>query len=156
MDQFQKLREKMAASGFEPRQATWGQAIVLTGQRRTFKWRWVGTALWENAVAFKTKKLDVPELTSFIEQAKHWAIANKRGWMRGMQSGQAIIVLVVADQITEAARQLAAKSWEIEFARFTVVAVTDNRTATIARGPKFVGAMFRPHLVKRLTALASA
>lgn len=135
--------------GFLCQENPW-KGCLVAGQKRTFKLRWIATALWENVVVYEVKHLDVPTYNRLLMETRNWALANKKGAMRGMQSGQVFETIIIAKTVDPIAAKMVRGTWNFEFAQFTLCAAQIDGENLVPIPPRFVGSVYKRHLLARL------
>lgn len=156
MTQLDHAQRVLVREGFQTGTTELAGQVVLTAQKRTFRLLWFATAIWENIVVFRVNNLDDERLRTFVQAAKSWAMNEKRGLPRGLQSGQAILVVVLATSVSPAAVKLARRTWHTEFGRFVAAGLSDGRVKTLPTRRALIGLVYRSHLLGRLSTVLDA
>ena len=131
-----------------------GKRAVI-GYEKTFKWRWFATQMNTFVVVadMGEEELTVEKLESFLEASFAYAKRNYRGWPRGFQSGMAVIVILISENVHPEAGQYCselktAKKW----AGFSVPVVVDSKSKEVFKFRKdpMWGRIYYPHFRKMI------
>lgn len=111
---------------------------ALVGYRSKFKLAWAATKLHLFTVLYPTDLASPMQLDALSQDALDYAKATK-GALRGLQSGVAIIPVLVARSVSDQARAAALARPEKKFAAFVLPAVVDLTTGqTFSYSGRFV------------------
>ena len=130
-------------------------------RRADFRWSWFGTRLHTFVVVFDAPRVTRSEASGLITAAQQYAIDNKGGLPRGLQTGSATIAVVLSDDPPPDVRELFASRAKHRYAAMLVPVLAEPSTGELTRdgGKRFVGSVYAGHLgglVERVIAPALA
>ncbi|WP_299411396.1 hypothetical protein [Acaryochloris sp. IP29b_bin.148] len=100
---------------------------TIIAARRTFNWEclltWVNYTVFVRRVPLLNAQVMATDQLTLMQQAQK---ANQSPLPRGFQSGNAVLVAYIADQVDLEARQLCQRKTKIRFAQFYVPAALDQ------------------------------
>jgi hypothetical protein len=145
------LAARLAADGCEVSTEDWGGMPVLVGYRSEFRLRWFATKLHLFVVAAAVPEVTPDAIEGFTTTGMDYALARK-GSMRGLQSGVAVLPALVGPSIDPAAVQWAKRKQRNRFACMARPVVVDPTTATPSyyKGRTMVGAIYQGYLLRKL------
>ncbi|AXG76481.1 levansucrase [Streptomyces paludis] len=145
------LESRLAADGCAPRQDNWGGAPVLVGRRADFRLRWMATRLHLFTIAAAVPHIDFQTIATFTNQSLQYARKNKGGLPVGLQTGVAVLPVLVSERVDPAALAWAREKQRNEFACIARPVVVDSARGEIAffRGHPMIGGIYSSHLVKK-------
>ena len=134
---------------------------TVIGYDKRFRWRWLATQLNTFTVAtdFGDAPVDVELLRRHAAGAFALAQRDYRGWPRGLQSGLAVIQVLLSTRLTpEAIDYCRRLSADRKFAGFVIPVVADPVTGDVhyfERAPLW-GRIYFPYFRQAVEALAAA
>ena len=138
------------------RHAVGGRDVVVL-RRADFRARWVLTRLHTMVLLADADAVDVADLESFADDAKRWAKRNKGGLPRGLQTGIAVLPVLVADAATPAAVSFAERRPDKDFAAVALPMLVDTGTGRLHAysGQIIWGAVYRMFLGEQQRVIAA-
>ena len=122
----------------------------VIGYEKVFKWKWIATQLNTFIVTsdFGDEQVDVDTIKKHLEASFNYTKIHYSGWPRGLQSGIAVISILISSNLTQEAIDFcvglqAAK----KYAAFTIPVVhdaTNNKTYEFKSYPMW-GRIYFPH-----------
>lgn len=104
---------------------------TIIAARRTFNWEclltWVNYTVFVRRVPLLNAQVMETDQQTLMQKAQQ---ANQSPLPRGFQSGNAVLVAYIADQVDLEARQLCQRKTKIRFAQFYVPAASDHEGQT--------------------------
>lgn len=122
---------------FEEQNIYAGQANIngldcTVGYIKKFKWSWFGTQLNTFIIVAETDQpIDAIGLQQFSKSCYDYAIANNKGWPRGLQSGIGSIAVVQAKEIMPDAIKFAEGFSTTHFSAFELLVLMDMEKRTV-------------------------
>lgn len=142
------VESRMVAAGYQIQQS---DAYGLIGYRKEFKLRWMASTLHLLVHVTAVPQVTGQGLMEHTQAALEHAKA-RRGEMRGLQSGVAVITAVVGETADEAAHDYARREIVKGFAAFAWPTVVDLgagvRTSHVGR--PVIGAVFTPWMRQQI------
>jgi hypothetical protein len=138
----------LAAGGLQPTRVTIAGHETVSGSTSAFKWRWMGSRLhsFVYIAVFQPGSAASGALDEYMAAAVQDAI-NKKGLMRGAQSGVAAVAVAAIDHSTLQEQAWAAKPHGRRFAAMTFPVLADPTTGTVVRPERMiVGGLFTGYL----------
>lgn len=135
--------------GYEVTSDTVDGRPAVVGRRSDFRLRWMASRLHTFVVVsrFGPAGTDTGALDHFLDAACQYAVKNKEGLPRGLQTGTAAVAVAVMDQVDGDAAAWAGHHHGRRFAALTYpVAVETTTGLVIHPGPAVLGAIFNSHL----------
>jgi len=107
------------------------ESMTAIAARRTFNWEclltWVNYTVFVRWIPLLTAQVMEADQQTLMQKAKQ---ANQSPLPRGFQSGNAVLVAYIADQVDLEARQLCQRNTKIRFAQFYVPAASEQQGQT--------------------------
>ncbi len=144
---------RLRQDGCEVTRENWNGSPVIVGHRADFKLRWMGTRLHLFTIVSAVPVVTVPVVEGFTNATLDYAI-DRKGALRGMQSGVAVLAGLVTVFAEPAAVEWAAARQRVRFAAMArpVVVDTHRRVRACYRGTPALGAVYAGHLRRKLDA----
>ncbi len=130
----------------------------IIGYEKKFKWTWMATQLNTFIVVtdFKDKEIDEDLIKHHLSESFQFAKQNHKGWPRGVQSGVAVISVLISSKVSGEAKEYcqklkSGKSW----AGFSIPIVHDSKnheTYQFDKNPIW-GNIYYPHFKKLVNSL---
>lgn len=115
----QRIHTTMSSTGLQPGMATIAGFSTVVGGSSTFKWQWMATKLhWFVYATVMAPGTPADALDRYLDEACQDAI-NRKGVMRGAQSGVAAVSVVAIDGVAPEVEQWATKPHGRRFAALT-------------------------------------
>ena len=133
-----KIEAAFGASGLQPARANIGQAVAVVGTTSRFRWRWMATKL--NVCIYAAWFLPgttVEMLDHYLAAACQDAI-DRKGALRGLQTGVAAITAAIVDSATPEQVAWAATPHGRRFAAITFPVLVDAGTRRVVRPERMV------------------
>lgn len=93
----------------------------VVGYVKKFRWRWLATQLNTFVIIGEVDGTIQPlMMRNFSKACYQYAIANNRGWPRGIQSGIGSVAILIGDEITQEAAAYCMASPEMHFSAFEI------------------------------------
>lgn len=145
------LASRLAADGCVISSERWGAHEVLIGHRSDFRVEWFATNLNLFTVAAPAGVIALPDIEAFTNAAWETMLARK-GMLRGLQTGVAVLPALVGTQVLPEAAAWAGAQQRTRFASFArpVVVDTTARTISAFTGRVTVGGVYNSHLIGKL------
>lgn len=142
---------RLAADGCEVRTEDWHGIPVLVGYRADFRLRWMATKLHLLTVVAPASAVTQHDLEAFTSTAFDYAQARK-GQLRGLQSGVAVLPALVGTHIDPAAAGWAGQKQLVRFGSVARPVAVDVTTGAVAcfRGTAALGFVYSGHLRRKL------
>jgi hypothetical protein len=143
------IAQSTAAAGMQPSYQRIGGGVALVARTSEFRWRWFATRLHTFLVVaqFPPGTATRPALDAFLGAATDYAIANKSGLPRGLQTGTAIVAAAVTAQPPPEAIAWASAVHGRKFAAIPFPALVDAATRQVVRPQRMViGGVYGPYL----------
>jgi hypothetical protein len=142
------IDERLAGAGYETGHTTVAGGDVLVARRSDFRWSWVATRLHTFVVVFTVPHVDVATAEALTGAAQQYAIDNKGGLPRGLQTGTATIAVFLSQADSPAVRPWFSQSPTPRFgaARLPVLVELASGTATHFSGRLRFGAIYSAHI----------
>lgn len=142
---------RLQADGCEVTTEDWGGVPVLVGYRADFKLRWMATKLHLFTIAAPASMITCDAVEAFTTSALDYAL-DRKGQLRGMQSGVAVFPALVGTQIEPQALTWAQQKQRVRFAALARPVVVDASTGAAAcfRGTAALGFVYSAHLRRKL------
>jgi hypothetical protein len=146
-------RARLKADGCETRDEGWNGSTVLIGYRSDFRLRWLATNLHLFTIVAPAASVTAPAIEGFTTACLDYAIGRK-GQLRGLQSGVAVLPALVTAVADDPAIAWASEKQRMRFAAFArpVVVDTTRGLAACFRGSTAIGAIYSGHLRTKLAA----
>lgn len=147
MDPQQRLEQvtaRLTASGYEVTpNAQIGGATTVRGHTSTFRWRWLATRVHLLVYVQTVDTVTTDGLERFAVAAMEDALARKGG-MRGMQVGVAVVPLQIGARVDDGARRFAEHQILRRYAAFTWPVAMDAPTGQASRhlGRPAIGGLY--------------
>lgn len=143
-----RLDHALAAGGFETASAEIGGHDALVGRRSDFRWKWFATRLHTFVVVFTVADLREDVAADLTAAAQQYAIDEKEGLPRGLQTGSATIAVFVTKEVDAEVREWFRIKPRPRFAalRFPVLVELRHPTLTYFEGQMTVGRVYLAHL----------
>jgi hypothetical protein len=146
-------RARLGADGCETRDENWSGSTVLVGYRSDFRLTWLASNLHLYTIVAPAASVTAAAIEGFTNACLDYAIARK-GQLRGLQSGVAVLPALVSPAVDDAAIAWAALTQRMRFAAFARPVVVDTTRGTVGcfRGRTAIGAIYSGHLRNKLAA----
>lgn len=153
MKQLETIKQKLEEKGIYYAEDQMLDRPSVIGYEKKFKWSWFATQLNTFMVAsdFTNTVVDVPLVEKQLSAAFEYTQKHYSGWPRGVQSGIAVIAVVLSDQVDEEVityceKLKSGKKW----AAFTIPVVVNTQTGNVYQFRKkpMWGAIYYPHFRK--------
>ncbi len=137
-------------------QETIGGVPCTIGYTKEFRWSWMATQLNTFIFIGETNDLiDKAVIESFSAQCLKYALANHKGWPRGLQAGVGAIAILKGSHMTPEAVQFCTKLSKKHWSAFEIPVLYDT---THKKGIRFVqkptwGAIYFPYFSKLIDAI---
>lgn len=118
------IREQMLADGNDVSLVQLRSGPAVVGYKSKFRWRWLATKVHLFTVVVGVPQATNEVLAALTSQALEYAKTTK-GKLRGLQTGVAVIPVVVATDVTPEARSTVESRPEKGFAAFVLPAIVD-------------------------------
>lgn len=135
-----------------------GEHHAVIGYEKKFKWRWMATQMntFVMAADLGQRTVTVEALESFLEASFAFAGENYKGWPRGLQSGMAVIAILISENVDqEAADYCTALKVGKKWAGFSVPVAIDSSSKELYKFKKNPawGGIYYPHFKKLIEEL---
>jgi len=133
-----KIESAFGAAGLQPSRVNVGPAVAVVGTTSRFRWRWIATKL--NVCMYAAWFLPatpVEMLDQYLAAACQDAI-DRKGAMRGMQTGVAAITVAILDSATPEQVAWASTPHGRRFAALTFPVMVDASTRRVVRPERMV------------------
>ena len=129
----------LTAAGLQPTRTTIAGHETVVGSTSAFKWRWMATRLnsFVYIAAFQPGGAASGALDQYLAAACQDAI-NKKGAMRGAQSGVAAVAVAAIDDATAEDEAWGAKPHGRRFAAFSFPVLADTTASKVVRPQRMV------------------
>ncbi|WP_066759781.1 hypothetical protein [Crocinitomix algicola] len=155
-----KIKKNLKEAGIYHAEVLLDDYNAIVGYEKKFKWSWMATQLntFIVAVDLDNQEVNVPMLESYLKRSFKYAEKHYTGWPRGLQSGLAVILVLISTNVTEEAKTycLKLKSGK-KWAGFSIPIVHDagsSQTFKFEKKPMW-GSIYYPH-INRLISMLSA
>ncbi|MFY1670248.1 levansucrase [Plantactinospora sp. WMMB334] len=145
--------QRLQVDGCEVRTEDWNGLPVLVGYRADFRLQWMATKLHLFTVAAPAPSVTANAIEEFTASALDYVVARK-GQLRGMQSGVAVLPALVSTQVEPEAATWAQRGQMVRFAAMARPVVVDAGTGAVAcfRGHAALGLLYSAHFRRKLAA----
>ncbi|MEL7145968.1 MAG: hypothetical protein AAFO69_06345 [Bacteroidota bacterium] len=132
----------------------------IIGYDKRFRWRWLATQLNTFIVAadLGDEAITADLIEGYLSESFEYSMQNYKGWPRGLQSGVAVIAILISSNVTTEAKEYCEKLKSgSKWAAFTVPVVHDsseNMTYRFLKRPSW-GLVYYPHFRKLINELKS-
>ncbi|HEY8634009.1 MAG TPA: hypothetical protein VIO34_03530 [Candidatus Dormibacteraeota bacterium] len=143
-----RVEAALAAGGLQPIRTTVAGHMGVVGSTSAFKWRWMATKLnsFVYIAAFNPGSAASGALDQYLAAACQDAI-DKKGLMRGAQSGVAAVTVAAIDHATPEDEAWAAKPHGRRFAAITFPTLADPATGKVIRPQRMIlGGIYKSYL----------
>lgn len=130
----------------------------VIGYEKKFKWSWMATQLNTFIVVtdFGDQEIDESLIENHLSESFKFSKQNYKGWPRGLQSGVAVISVLISNNISDKAKEYcqklkSGKKW----AGFSIPVVHDSKskeTFQFEKNPMW-GRIYYPHFKKLINSL---
>ncbi len=144
---------RLQGDGCELATEDWGGVPLFVGYRADFKLRWMATKLHLFTIVAPAMMITGSAVETFTNSALDYVL-DRKGQLRGMQSGVAVFPALIGTQIEPQALTWAQQKQRVRFAAVARPVVVDSSTGTAAsfRGNAALGFVYSAHLRRKLDA----
>lgn len=130
----------------------------VVGYEKKFRWRWIATQLNTFIVAtdFGNDEINNTQIEDHLAKSFKFTSQNYTGWPRGLQSGIAVISILISSNVTDEAKEYCRKlKCGKKWAGFTIPIVCDSTTNEVFQFEKnpMWGRIYYPHFKKLINTL---
>lgn len=142
---------RLKADGCEVSTDNWSGTPVLIGYRSDFRLQWIATKLHLFTIVAAVPSVTAASLEAFTTATMDYALARK-GQLRGLQSGVAVLPCMVSTNVEPAAIAWAQEKQRLRFACMARPVVVDPTRGVIGcfRGNSALGRVYSGHLRGKL------
>ncbi len=103
----ESIKNKLQSKSIYLSEAPIFEKPTVIGYEKKFRWRWMATQLNTFIVAtdFGDENITIKLLEEHLTTSFRFAKKNYTGWPRGLQSGLAVISIVISSHIEEASKE---------------------------------------------------
>ncbi|GAA4676801.1 hypothetical protein [Nocardioides nanhaiensis] len=148
----QGLEQRLLADGCSTQRATVPGYDVLVARRSDFRLSWGLTRLHTFTIAAVRAHVTVGLIQDFTERCQTFATDHKGGLPRGLQTGVAVLPVLVGARVDRQAVEWASSQQRVKFACLARPVVVDAASgeAHAFRGTAMLGVIYSRFLVQRL------
>ena len=129
----QRIHTAMSGAGLQPGMVNLAGFNAVVGGSSTFKWQWMATKLhWFIYATVMAPGTPADALDRYLDDACQDAI-NRKGAMRGAQSGVAAVTVVAIDGVAPEVERWATKPHGRRFAALTFPVLAEVGAAKVVR-----------------------
>jgi hypothetical protein len=140
------IGRRLEEAGYETSTISLDGLTALVGRRSDFRLRWFGTRLHTFVFVAAFGHPPREELDRFAAAASKFAIENKGGLPRGLQTGTAAVPVAVVDQVRPEIAEWAGRTFR-KFAAIGYPVLVETSTGRVHRPGRMVaGAVYDAHL----------
>jgi hypothetical protein len=142
------LGQALNRAGFRLEHATVAGVGALVARKPEFRWTWFGTRLHTFVVVLDAPGATQAAAADLVAAAQQYAIENKGGLPRGLQTGTATIAVLLADDPPPDVREWFAAAPKHRYGALSVPVLAEPRTGSVTTfsGKRFVGSVYASHL----------
>lgn len=154
----ESIKEKLEQKSIETQEGTMLGDPTVIGYEKKFKWRWMATQMNTFIIAtdLKDKPITPIELQNHLDQSFAYTKKNYTGWPRGLQSGIAVISILISSKVDpEAADYCKKLKSGKKWAAMTIPVVVDSSTKEVhvfEKNPMW-GRIYYPYFKRTITEL---
>ena len=129
----ERIHSTMSGAGLQPEMTSIAGFNTVVGGSSTFKWQWMATKLhWFIYATVMAPGTPADALDRYLDGACQDAI-NRKGGMRGAQSGVAAVAVVAIDGVAPEVEQWAVRPHGRRFAALTFPVLAEVAAAKVVR-----------------------
>lgn len=154
----ESIKEKLNESSiYHSEEKVLGHDSVI-GYEKKFKWSWIATQLNTFIVATDFGDMEISEglIENHLSDSFKFASQNYTGWPRGLQSGIAVISVLISSNVTDEAQNYCQKLKSgSKWAGFSIPVIHNsktNKTFQFEKNPIW-GMIYFPYFKKKINSL---